>query len=151
MKTKPSKAGKERIKAAKLIFPNMKFKSEEDKIKTYRKIFSVDKSCALKELNAGGLLSREASAAYQKSLENRQKANAARRERKKANKAKREAEQERRRLEKKLGNLNEDQDEYFYFIAGYTSGGAPFGITWEEAASEGMLSEEEIQEHFGND
>ena len=26
------------------------------------------------------------------------------------------------------------QDENFYFIAGYTPGGAPYGITWEEAA-----------------
>ncbi|CAM4245769.1 UPF0158 family protein [Paenibacillus alkaliterrae] len=25
-----------------------------------------------------------------------------------------------------------DQDDTFYFIAGYTDGGAPFGITWEE-------------------
>ena len=24
------------------------------------------------------------------------------------------------------------QDDHFYYIAGYTSGGAPFGITWEE-------------------
>jgi len=25
-----------------------------------------------------------------------------------------------------------EQDDYFYFIAGYTDGGAPYGITWEE-------------------
>lgn len=25
-----------------------------------------------------------------------------------------------------------DQDEHFYFIAGYTEGGFPYGITWEE-------------------
>lgn len=24
------------------------------------------------------------------------------------------------------------QDDNFYFIAGYTSGGAPYGVTWEE-------------------
>ena len=40
----------------------------------------------------------------------------------------------RRRLKKKqeaqLQNL--DQDDRFFFIAGYTSGGAPYGITWEE-------------------
>lgn len=30
-------------------------------------------------------------------------------------------------------NLKEiDQDEIFYFIAGYTSGGASYGATWEE-------------------
>ena len=25
-----------------------------------------------------------------------------------------------------------DQDETFFYIAGYTSGGAPYGVTWEE-------------------
>lgn len=25
-----------------------------------------------------------------------------------------------------------DQDDQFYFIAGYTEGGAPYGVTWEE-------------------
>lgn len=34
-----------------------------------------------------------------------------------------------------------EQDEYFYFIAGYTSGGAPYGITWEEAAEQGLLDD----------
>ncbi|WP_281271973.1 hypothetical protein [Paenibacillus cellulosilyticus] len=24
-----------------------------------------------------------------------------------------------------------ERDEYFYFIAGYTDGGIPFGTTWE--------------------
>ena len=32
-----------------------------------------------------------------------------------------------------------DQDEYFYFIAGYTSGGAPYGITWEQARKDGLI------------
>jgi|GEM_PF-2705759 hypothetical protein len=36
-----------------------------------------------------------------------------------------------------------DQDEYFYYIAGYTSGGAPYGITWEEARAEGLIEEGE--------
>ena len=36
-----------------------------------------------------------------------------------------------------------DQDEYFYYIAGYTSGGAPYGITWEEAWAEGLIEAEE--------
>lgn len=25
-----------------------------------------------------------------------------------------------------------EQDGTFYYIAGYTSGGAPYGVTWEE-------------------
>jgi len=27
---------------------------------------------------------------------------------------------------------NDWQDDRFYFIAGHTSGGAPYGVTWEE-------------------
>ena len=27
-----------------------------------------------------------------------------------------------------------EQDDRFFFITGYTSGGAPYGITWEEMA-----------------
>lgn len=29
-----------------------------------------------------------------------------------------------------------DQDDTFFFIAGYTSGGAPYGVTWEEMGLE---------------
>lgn len=29
-----------------------------------------------------------------------------------------------------------DQDERFFFIAGYTSGGVPYGVTWEEMGLE---------------
>ena len=29
-----------------------------------------------------------------------------------------------------------DQDERFFFIAGYTSGGVPYGVTWEEMGME---------------
>lgn len=32
----------------------------------------------------------------------------------------------------------EIQDESFYFIAGYTSGGAPYGTTWEQAIADGL-------------
>ena len=37
-----------------------------------------------------------------------------------------------------------DSDDRFYFIAGYTSGGAPYGVTWEEMGlSPWELPEEE--------
>lgn len=36
-----------------------------------------------------------------------------------------------------------EQDETFYFIAGYTSWGFPYGVTWEQAYEEGLLEEEE--------
>ena len=29
-----------------------------------------------------------------------------------------------------------DQDDTFYYIAGYTSGGEPYGVTWEEMGLE---------------
>ena len=29
-----------------------------------------------------------------------------------------------------------EQDDRFFFIAGYTSGGAPYGVTWEEMGLE---------------
>ena len=49
------------------------------------------------------------------------------------------ANRRRRHLKKKQEarrqNLQSlDQDNRFFFIAGYTSGGAPYGITWEEMA-----------------
>lgn len=34
-----------------------------------------------------------------------------------------------------------EQDEYYYFIAGYTSGGAPYGITWEQAREDGLIED----------
>ena len=36
-----------------------------------------------------------------------------------------------------------EQDNYFYYIAGYTPGGAPYGITWEEAEAQGWLTDED--------
>lgn len=41
---------------------------------------------------------------------------------------------------------SEEQDEYFYFIAGYTPGGFPYGITWEEAYADGLVSDEDRNE-----
>ena len=36
------------------------------------------------------------------------------------------------------------QDDRFFFIAGYTSGGAPYGVTWEEM---GMKPWEDLEEN----
>ena len=35
--------------------------------------------------------------------------------------------------------MEQESDEYFYFIAGYTNNGIPFGITWEQAIEEGLV------------
>ena len=34
--------------------------------------------------------------------------------------------------QERLNNLPDWQDDRFFFIAGHTSGGAPYGVTWEE-------------------
>ena len=51
---------------------------------------------------------------------------AIKRARRRAKKKKLKAQQER------LNDLPDWQDDRFFFIAGYTSGGAPYGVTWEE-------------------
>lgn len=44
----------------------------------------------------------------------------------------------KKRTNQKLAfdSCDEDSDERFAYIAGYTSGGAPYGITWEEWEAE---------------
>ena len=44
-------------------------------------------------------------------------------------------------LNKRLSSeecFGESQDDNFYFIVGYTSGCAPYGITWEQAIADGL-------------
>ena len=43
----------------------------------------------------------------------------------------------------RLVELYEDCDDRFVFIAGYTDGGAPFGVMWEEVGIDPGLSFEE--------
>ena len=38
-----------------------------------------------------------------------------------------------------LEMLSKDSDAHFFFIAGYTLGGAPYGVTWEEAEESGLV------------
>lgn len=42
-----------------------------------------------------------------------------------------------------------ESDEKFYFIAGYTSGGAAYGITWEGAIADGLVERKAYEQ--GND
>ena len=55
----------------------------------------------------------------------------------------------KKRKNKKGGDASEWedldwQDENFYFIAGFTSGGAPYGTTWQEAQAMGLLEEDRM-------
>lgn len=40
---------------------------------------------------------------------------------------------------------NTSQDDVFFYIAGYTSCGAPYGVTWEEMGQEPWQDLEEEQ------
>lgn len=55
-------------------------------------------------------------------------------------------------MKKKKHKVNHEEyeiesDEYFYYIVGYTSNGAPFGVTWEEAIRDGLIEEAELVEN----
>jgi hypothetical protein len=85
--------------------------------KGYAKHFTVDLLCAITELRILGV---EIKAEYVEAVK-----------RSMADKAL----QQKKRKEAKEGQteLNDGiSDDHFAYIAGYTSGGAPYGITWEE-------------------
>lgn len=47
----------------------------------------------------------------------------------------------------KVNEISEyGSDENFFFIVDFTSGGAPYGITWEQAEEYGLLDSEEMIE-----
>lgn len=93
-------------------------------VKGYKKWFAVDLVCAIKELRILGVKLDEqyilqALQGHEHMIADRQK--------------KKEAKTQ------ELDDLSFDSDEHFYFIAGYTSGGCPFGITWEEAELDNLI------------
>jgi len=90
-------------------------------IRGYRKHFGVDVGSAIAEL---GLLGVQLSAETIQQAKTSAEASV---KDKKARKEKR-----RRRLEEEQLSYPPDSDETYAYIAGYTSGGVPFGITWEE-------------------
>lgn len=88
-------------------------------VKGYRKRFKVDPLCAAYELQILGIqISESQIQQLKRDEENRRKQN------------------EKRRQRQELQSSFPCSDGYFYFIAGYTSGGAPYGITWEEMGLE---------------
>jgi len=97
-----------------------------DIIKAYRKKFAVDRMKAVAELQMLGVsLTKE-------QIDREKAAVKAYQELQKAKKAKRKKIREQKRIQKDSAVFHEDQDGTFYYIAGYTSGGAPYGVTWEE-------------------
>lgn len=89
-----------------------------DLVRGYRNWYGVDALTAVIELCMLGVsVSEEREAQVRRAIE--QKA------------AQTEARKERRQLEEEA-SFREDRDENFAYIAGYTSGGASFGVTCEE-------------------
>lgn len=88
-------------------------------IKGYRNWFGVDFPCAIQELRTLGVKLNE------------QYVSQVLKSREQSILLKQKKIQEKKDLE--LENSLLDSDENFYFIAGYTSGGCPYGITWEDA------------------
>ena len=95
-------------------------------VKAYRKKFAVDRMKAVEELQLLGVsLTKE-------QIDREKAAVKAYQEIQRAKKAKRKKIREQKKMEKDNPLFFEDQDDTFYYIAGYTSGGAPYGVTWEE-------------------
>ena len=86
-------------------------------VRDYGRRFKVDYLCALDDLGKIGVLSPE-------KLEIMKQAELQRRE-------KRRQERERKQLQAFYDSFPVSDDR-FYCIVGYTSGGAPYGVTWEE-------------------
>ena len=87
----------------------------KDMVRHYARWYGVDLLCAIAELRQLGLeISPEREDAAKISLQNR-------------------LEQKRKSQEESFSaDISCDSDETFAFIAGYTSGGAPYGATWGE-------------------
>jgi hypothetical protein len=91
-------------------------------VRGYRKRFGVDLVCAYKELEILGI--RFDPSVVAASLKSAAGAAVARRRKK--------AERAERPQPSPYGEMYVDWDDNFAYIAGFTPGGAPFGITWEE-------------------
>ena len=133
MKKEKGKAAKKAMKFAERKAKAEKWVAEYDGtpyggdiIKAYRKKFAVDRMKAVEELQMLGVsLTKE-------QIDREKAAVKAYQDIQRAKKAKRKRLREQKRMQKDIPVFHEDQDETFYYIAGYTSGGAPYGVTWEE-------------------
>ena len=109
---------KQRLRSAKSWLVKYEGIREDRKIvKGYRKKYGVDFLCAIKELEMLGV---KLSDSYKEGI-------LAHLEREKKNK---EAKLEKQR--QRINVINDYSNEDFAFIVGYTSGGAPYGLTRDQ-------------------
>lgn len=99
-------------------------------VRDYSNRFKVDALCAMDDLGRIGALSPE-------KLEAMKQAEIQRREQRKQ-------EREKRRLQEFYDSFPATADR-FYCVMGYTSGGAPYGVTWEEMGFGPWESPDEFQ------
>jgi hypothetical protein len=92
-------------------------------IKSYANWYGVNKLCAMVELEMLGLQFSD----KKKEQIRREEAGKARQN---------QLRKEKRKKKEQLESFDYDSDEVFSFIAGYTEGGIPFGITHEEMEEE---------------
>jgi hypothetical protein len=104
--------------AERLVLGTVWLKEYEGKnlIRGYAKYFGVNKPCAIRELEMLGV---EFTEERKKQVMNSYNGLAKRRRKKK-----------QAREKDRIDSI--DSDERFAFIVGYTSGGAAYGVTWEE-------------------
>lgn len=117
----------QRLRSAKNWLPTYEGKNV---FRGYRKRYGVDWPTALRELEMLGV---EVDPAYREQVLRTVQEQAEARKRKRLEKA--------AELESVSGI---EQDEHFAFIVGYTPGGAPYGITWEEWETMDSESEEDV-------
>ncbi len=110
----------------------------ENIIKAYSRWYGVPLLCAIKELRSKGI---EIEEAYEREVK----------EKAEAKRIARQLDKERKE-KSKIEKYDEFSDERFAFIAGYTSGGAAYGVTHEEMQAADMEEEEmkaeKIEEDF---
>lgn len=102
----------QRLEAAKKWIPTCR---DDNMVRRYRKWFGVTELCAVLELRMLGVDIPDA-----------------RLEQARRNERDRAAHNARRKQKRARTDSFRESDETFAFIAGYTDGGAPYGITWEE-------------------
>ena len=113
--------------------------SGDDVVKAYRKKFATERMQTVSELQLLGVTITDEQIAREK------RAVEARIQQEKAKKAKRRAKRKAAKAAKAdTPMFHTDQDDRFFFIAGYTSGGAPYGVTWDEMGLEPWESIEDL-------
>jgi hypothetical protein len=121
-----------RLQSAKIWIPKYEGKNI---VRGYAKWYGVDFLCSIIELRMLGInVDENYEANVRRSIEA---------------KAEQRKQKRRFRKEKKFCDPYADSDDTFAYIAGYTSGGFPYGVTWDEIDEKPPWIDNEDIEHAG--